>query len=151
MVDQPKDELEQLVEDQKKTKLAKKGIHVRSKEEKRQQRRERERLRKNKKKLLRQEEADFDHLADAVGFGEVAHAPPTLAFKGVSATDRKPGTKDLLLKSKLGGGGVTKKKTTMVVPPAASLARKVMLEKERQHVVQLYRAMKADKMKTSNS
>jgi hypothetical protein len=84
-----------------------------------------------------EEVKDFSRLADKVGFGEVAHAPPNLSFKGMA--DRKPGSKDLLLKAKL-DGGVTKK------PAALSMARKAMLEKERQHVVQLYRAMKAEKM-----
>jgi hypothetical protein len=49
------------------------------------------------------------------------------------------------LKAKL-GGGVNKKPAAA---PAASLARKAMLEQERQHVVQLYRAMKAQKMNSS--
>ena len=152
MVEQPKDELEQAVDDEKKEKLAKKGINVRSKEEKRLLRRERERMRKNKKKRHtaeadeEEEEKDFNRLADTVGFGEVVHAPPTISFKG-SMADRKPGTKDLLLKAKLGsGGGVTKK--SVAKPPVPSLARKAMLEKERQHVVELYRSMKAAKMKS---
>jgi hypothetical protein len=63
----------------------------------------------------------------------------------VAAADRKPGAKDLLLKAKL-GGGVNKKPAAA---PAASLARKAMLEQERLHVVQLYRAMKAQKMNSS--
>ena len=151
MVEQPKDELEQAVVDEKKEKLAKKGINVRSKEEKRLLRRERERMRKNKKKRHtaeadEEEEKDFNRLADTVGFGEVVHAPPTISFKG-SMAERKPGTKDLLLKAKLGGGGgVTKK--SVAKPPVPSLARKAMLEKERQHVVELYRSMKAAKMKS---
>lgn len=147
MVEKPKDELEQLVDEQRQQQLAKKGIKVRSKEEKRRLRRERERMRKNKTKRQHhnnegseaEEEKDFHRLADPVGFGEVAHAPPTL--KGLA--ERKPGAKDLLLKTKL-SGGIGKKQQQAV--PATSLARKAMLEKERQHVVQLYRAMKAEKM-----
>jgi hypothetical protein len=86
MVEKPLDELEQVLEDQKASKLAKKkGVLLRSKEEKRLQRRERERRRKNKHRNRRQEEEegekDFEQLADRVGFGEVVHAPPTLTFK----------------------------------------------------------------------
>ncbi len=86
MVEKPLDELEQVLEDQKASRLAKKGgVLLRSKEEKRLQRRERERRRKNKPRNRRQEEEegekDFEQLADKVGFGEVVHAPPTLTFK----------------------------------------------------------------------
>ena len=152
MVEKPKDELEQVLEEEKKTKLAKKGIHLLSKEEKRLRRRERERLRKKKHRRHAaatedDDEKDFDRLADKVGFGEVAHAPPSLAFKGLAAGDRKPGAKDLLLKAKLGGGVVKKKAVAAAAAP--SLARKAMLEKERQHVVELYRAMKAQRMNSS--
>jgi hypothetical protein len=86
MVEKPLDELEQVLEEQKASRLAKKGgVPVRSKEEKRLQRRERERRRKNKHRNRRQEEEegekDFEQLADRVGFGEVIHAPPALTFK----------------------------------------------------------------------
>ena len=83
MVEKPLDELEQALEDKKQAKLAKKGILLRSKEEKRLQRRERERRRKHKNRRQEEgeEEEDFDQLADRVGFGEVVHAPPTLTFK----------------------------------------------------------------------
>jgi hypothetical protein len=88
MVEKPLDELEQVLEDQKASRLAKKkgGVLLRSKEEKRLQRRERERRRKNKHRNRRQEEEgeeekDFEQLEDRVGFGEVVHAPPTLNFK----------------------------------------------------------------------
>jgi hypothetical protein len=87
MVEKPLDELEQVLEDQKASKMAKKkGVLLRSKEEKRLQRRERERRRKNKHRNRRLEEEeegekDFEQLADRVGFGEVVHAPPTLTFK----------------------------------------------------------------------
>ena len=50
MVDANLDEVDQVAFDKKKAKLAKKGINIKSKEEKRQARRAREKARKNKKK-----------------------------------------------------------------------------------------------------
>ena len=67
-----------------KKKFIKKGVVVRSKEEKRIARRERDKLRKNKKKGRGQsseEEFDFDSFQDSYEFGEEVHEPPTLNYK----------------------------------------------------------------------
>merc|ERR1711994_155599 len=111
--------------------LLKKGIVVKSKEEKRKIRRERE---KNEDVL------DFDDYQDNVGFGETVHEPPTL--KELNTETRKPGQKDLLLKKNL--EGVKKKKVK------DSLAKKVIMEKERKKAIELYRALKAQKLQSTN-
>ena len=133
--------------------LAKRGITVRTKEEKRQMRRLREKEKRMKKKRrLRkklmtedgewQEERakDFDDLDDGrdgrVGFNEVAMQPPSL--KSAAKMRKKPDgdgkvgkNKKLLLSSKL-------KKSK----PQLSLARKQILESERERVIQEYRNLK---------
>ena len=136
--------------------LAKRGITVRTKEEKRQLRRLREKEKRMKKKRrLRkklmtedgewQEERakDFDDLDDGrdgskVGFNEVAMQPPSLksAAKMRKRPDNGDGkvgkNKKLLLSSKL-------KKSSK---PQLSLARKQILESERERVIQEYRNLK---------
>ena len=134
-----------------KKKFIKKGVVVRSKEEKRIARRERDKLRKNKKKGRGQsseEEFDFDSFQDSYEFGEVVHEPPTLNYKPKKLQvqepqdgERKPGKKDLILKTQLSGGIV--KKAKKIKP---SLAKQVIMEKERLRVVEAYRALKAERM-----
>ena len=131
------DELEKEVFEKKKAKLAKKGIIIKTKEEKRQQRRERERTRKNKKK--RKQEKDFDHLQDNVQFGETVHEPPRL--KQINSESRRPGQKDLLLKKDTLQGGLAKRGSKQKM----SMAKRAIMEKERQRVVDQYRAIKAAK------
>jgi len=133
-----KDELEMEIENKKKEKLAKKGIIVKSKEEKRKIRREREKKRKNKNKRNNEEFKDFSDYQDKVNFGETVDAPPTI--KNLKSEARRPGTKDLLLNKMV--GGVKKKKVK------ESLAKKVIMEKERQHAVELYRTLKAQKLQS---
>merc|ERR1719510_2051589 len=86
---------------------------------------------KKKEKLLKKDEdvLDFSDYQDNVGFGETVHEPPTL--KELNTETRKPGQKDLLLKKNL--EGVKKKKVK------DSLAKKVIMEKERKKAVELYR------------
>ena len=136
--------------------LAKRGITVRTKEEKRQLRRLREKEKRMKKKRrLRkklmtedgewQEERakDFDDLDDGrdggrAGFNEVAMQPPSL--KSAAKMRKRPDDGDgkvgknqkLLLSSKL-------KKSSK---PQLSLARKQILESERERVIQEYRNLK---------
>ena len=136
--------------------LAKRGITVRTKEEKRQLRRLREKEKRMKKKRrLRkklmtedgewQEERakDFDDLDGGrdsrVGFNEVAMQPPSL--KSAAKMRKRPDkdgdgkmgkNKKLLLSSKL-------KKSSK---PQLSLARKQILESERERVIQEYRNLK---------
>ena len=135
----------------KKNKKLKKGVEVKTKEEKRIARRERDKMRKNKKKgrgNQSDEELDFDSFKDSYEFGEVAHEPPTLNYKPKKLQvqepqdeERKPGKKDLLLKAQLNGGIVKKFKKNK-----PSLAKQVIMEKERIRVVEAYRALKAERM-----
>ena len=138
VVDRDMDEVEEEVEKKKVEKLAKKGIVRKSKEDKRVARREREKMRKNKNKKSDQH-LDFNDFQDNVSFGETVDAPPTLKFKKfVKNASSKPaaeGKSELLLKK--GMNGVKKAKLSM--------AQKVTVEKDRQHVVEMYRQMKAQK------
>ena len=127
--------------------LAKRGISVRTKEEKRQLRRlkEKEKRMKKKRRLRKklmtedgewQEERakDFGDLdGDKVNFNEVAMQPPSLKsaakMRKVDKIDKDGKNKKLLLSKKL-------KK------PQISLARKQILESERERVIQEYRNLK---------
>merc|ERR1719219_1231626 len=125
VVEHEKDEIELEIEKKKKEKLAKRGIIVKSKEEKRKLRREREKKRKNKNKR-KDDSKDFSDFQDCVSFGETVHAPPTI--KDLNNETRRPGQKDLLLKKSFGG---VKKTIVGVQKPKQSLAKKVIMEKER--------------------
>merc|ERR1711925_61929 len=135
VVDREKDEVEIEIEKKKDKKLAKKGIIRKSKEEKRVARREREKNRKNKNRKSDQA-LDFNDFQDNVTFGETVDAPPTLKFKKfVKNASSKPaaeGKAELLLNK--GVNGVKKAKLSM--------AQKVAVEKNRQHVVEMYRQKK---------
>lgn len=143
IVDREMDEVETEIEKKKIEKLAKKGIVRKSKEEKRIARRQREKQRKNKNKKSDQN-LDFNDFQDNVTFGETVDAPPTLKFKKfVKNASSKPaaeGKSDLLLKKGL--NGVKKAKLSM--------AQKVNVEKDRQHVVEMYRQLKAQKSSKYN-
>merc|ERR1719242_961362 len=137
IVDREMDEVEMEIENKRIKKLAKKGIVVRTKEEKRKAKREREKLRKNKKKGKGDSaNNDFENLQDTVKFGERVDAPPTIALKKFPKVSSKAGSKSLLLNKTLNGGaGVVKKKKSM--------AQKVALERDRLKIVQQYRQLKA--------
>jgi len=139
VVDREKDEVEIEIEKKKDKKLAKKGIIRKSKEEKRVARREREKNRKNKNRKSDQA-LDFNDFQDNVTFGETVDAPPTLKFKKfVKNASSKPaaeGKAELLLNK--GVNGVKKAKLSM--------AQKVAVEKNRQHVVEMYRQKKKAQM-----
>eukprot|EP00092_Neocalanus_flemingeri_P041802 GFUD01045530.1.p1 GENE.GFUD01045530.1~~GFUD01045530.1.p1 ORF type:complete len:296 (-),score=105.52 GFUD01045530.1:5-892(-) len=139
VVEREKDEVDLEIEKKRDAKLAKKGIVRKSKEEKRVARREREKSRKNKGKKS-DESLDFNDFQDNVEFGETVDAPPTLQFKKfMKNASSKPGAKEgkseLLLKK--GVNGVKKAKLSM--------AQKVTVEKNRQHVVEMYRQIKSQK------
>eukprot|EP00088_Acartia_fossae_P056934 TRINITY_DN6637_c0_g1_i11.p1 TRINITY_DN6637_c0_g1~~TRINITY_DN6637_c0_g1_i11.p1 ORF type:complete len:319 (-),score=82.77 TRINITY_DN6637_c0_g1_i11:129-1043(-) len=153
VVEAEPDELEEIVDSHKKKKLAKKGIVLKSKEEKRQLRREREKKRKARQKRggtnkQPADAKDFDDFEDKQVFGDTVHAPPSLNFKMRNMEEKMAGkASSLLLAQKLskkqdGGGGVVKK----AKKEHLSMAKKAMLEKERQRVVEAYRALKADKI-----
>ena len=140
IVDREQDELEKEYEKNKIEKLAKKGITVRTKEEKRKLKREKDKLRRNKKKGNAEEEGadeNFESLRDEVQFGERVDAPPTIKLPKFTPSS-KPGAKNLLLHKTL-NKNIQKKNSTM------SMAKKHSLEMERQKAVELYRQMKANK------
>ena len=140
IVDREQDELEKEYEKNKIEKLAKKGITVRTKEEKRKLKREKDKLRRNKKKGNAEEEGadeNFESLRDEVQFGERVDAPPTIKLPKFTPSS-KPGAKNLLLHKTL-NKNVQKKNSTM------SMAKKHSLEMQRQKAVELYRQMKANK------
>ncbi|XP_043090784.1 coiled-coil domain-containing protein 137 [Puntigrus tetrazona] len=93
-------------------------------------------LLQQKKKLNQQEDrVEEEMFKDEVPFGEVAMAPPSLSVKPRKAIDKPQGaTKGLLLNSLLGHSPVSVGKPSM--------ARKRIMEEERERVVQLYRQMK---------
>merc|ERR1712098_837658 len=123
------DEVETEIEKKKIEKLAQKGIV----------RKIREKERKNKKRKTGQD-LDFHDFQDNVSFGETVDAPPTLKYKKfVKSASSKPaaeGKSELLLRK--GVNGVKKAKLSM--------AQKVKVEKDRQHVVEMYRQLKAQKV-----
>ncbi|KAM3922686.1 coiled-coil domain-containing protein 137 [Leptodactylus fuscus] len=93
-----------------------------------------------KKEEKKETRLEKDMFTDKVMFGEVVMAPPTLTVKPrKSAAETKPGEKKLLLKS------ILDKSTSTAPPPAMSLARKRLLEDERERVVQAYRNLKKRK------
>ena len=136
----------------KNKKRSKKGINVRTKEEKRQMRREKDKERKRKRKggISNEEKPlDFDHskFVDHVKFNEVVHAPPENLSKVKNYAERNPGKQNnLLLNKKLDKKGSTTKnisnKVVNVKKTDISLARKCMLEAERKRVIELYRKSK---------
>ena len=140
IVDREMDEVEMEVEKKKIEKLAKKGIVVKTKEEKRKAKREREKIRKNKKKgKVDSPDRDFEELQDTVQFGERVDAPPSISLKKFPKSSSKAGSRSLLLnQNKTGDGGVVKKKKK-------SMAQKVALERDRLKVVEQYRQLKAQK------
>merc|ERR1719220_2045964 len=139
IVDREMDEVEKEIEKKRIEKLAKKGIVVRTKEEKRKAKREKEKLRKNKKKENVLADKDFENLQDNIQFGERVDAPPTIALKKFPKTTTNAGSKALILNRTLkNGGGIVKKKTQ-------SMAQKVASERERLKVVAQYRQLKGQK------
>jgi len=146
------DHIDPILAEKRRKRLARKGVIVKSADEKRAAKRAREKKRKNKKNRSNEDETlDFTDFKDNPDFGEVVHQPPELNFKSKRLDADKPGKNDLLLKKKLnsdngGGGGVQKNQPKKAKP---SMAKQVMMEKERQRVVEAYRALKADKMSSS--
>lgn len=96
-------------------------------------------LKKKEEKKVTRLEKEF--LTDHVMFGEVVMRPPTLTAKPrKSPANTKPGEKKLLLKSLFDPSSST------APPPVMSLARKRLLEDERERVVQAYRDIKKRKL-----
>ena len=155
-VEREKDELDEHMQKLKTEKLAKKGILVKSKEEKRKERRLKEkekRLKKKRrafKKMQEEEEEDFDDEPEKVEFNDVVQAPPS-KLAGVKNNEaRRPGqNKDLLLLSeqnmKVKATVKPKVKDTKAkkkMKQKMSLAKKQMFEIDRQSIIEQYRALK---------
>ncbi|KAG8438659.1 hypothetical protein GDO86_005012 [Hymenochirus boettgeri] len=99
------------------------------------------RKKEDKRKTLLENEI----FQDKVKFGEVAMEPPVLSSKprkGGSPT--KAGEKQLLLKKLIGG------RSSPVHPPAMSMARKRIIEEERERVVKAYRDLKKQNINQRN-
>ncbi|KAA0706094.1 Coiled-coil domain-containing protein 137 [Triplophysa tibetana] len=109
-------------------------------EEKSTKRKCRAKLQQAKKKLAQREKLEEEAMfTDEVQFGEVNMAPPSLTVKPKKATIKPQGAyKGLLLNSLLGHSPVS------VAEP--SMARKRIMEEERERVVHLYRQMKKKQM-----
>ncbi|XP_075072975.1 coiled-coil domain-containing protein 137 [Mixophyes fleayi] len=91
-----------------------------------------------KKEERKETRLEQDLFKDTVQFGEVAMQPPSLTVKPrKSVAVTKPGEKQLLLKKLF-----DKASSPSSHPPAMSLARKKLLEDERERVVQAYRDLK---------
>ncbi|XP_063309504.1 coiled-coil domain-containing protein 137-like [Pelobates fuscus] len=103
-------------------------------------------MRKENKASKKKEEnevnrLEMDMFKDPVMFGEVVMEPPTLTAKPrKSITNSKPGTKSLLLKKLFAKEGPS------VKPPPVSMARKRMIQEERERVIDAYRQMKKKKL-----
>ncbi|XP_066442190.1 coiled-coil domain-containing protein 137 [Eleutherodactylus coqui] len=94
-----------------------------------------------KKEDKKESRLEKDMFTDPVMFGEVVTEPPTLTVKPRKSTaELKPGEKKLLLKN------ILDKSNSSAPIPAPSLARKRLLEDERQRVVQVYRDLKKKKL-----
>merc|ERR1719334_2496304 len=134
-----------------KKKKAKKGIIVKTKEEKRQIRRAKDKERKRKKKGLNNQNndiLDFDSakFSDSIKFNEVVHAPPE-NLKVQNFSERNPGQKNnLLLSKKLSQSkSLNNNVKAKSQKNSMSLARKSMLEQERKRVIEEYRKTKIKK------
>ena len=132
---------------------SKKGIVIKTKEEKRQLRRAKDKERKRKKKRCNvsdDNQLDFHNpkFLDRVKFNEVVHAPPDNLLRVESYAERKPGRKNnLLLRKKLNNESNPKinNNKTHIQKISVSLARKSMLEQERKRVIEQYRKIKKNK------
>lgn len=90
--------------------------------------------RREEKKVARLEEEMFK---DEVMFGEVAMEPPVLTVKPRKGpAETKPGEKQLFLKKLFDKAGAPSN------PPPMSMARKRIVEEERERVVNAYRELK---------
>ncbi|XP_004861136.2 LOW QUALITY PROTEIN: coiled-coil domain-containing protein 137 [Heterocephalus glaber] len=92
---------------------------------------------RQKKEEKAVERLEQELLRDTVKFGEVVLQPPELTAQPRRSTSRnQPGRKSLMLKMLLSSGSVSQQ------CQATSLARQRIVEKERERVVQSYRALK---------
>ncbi|KAM5134871.1 coiled-coil domain-containing protein 137 isoform 2-T2 [Mantella aurantiaca] len=98
---------------------------------------------REEKKEARLEEEIFK---DKVMFGEVAMEPPTLTVKPrKGAAETKPGEKQLFLKK------LFDKASSPAKPTPMSMARKRIVEEERERVINAYRELKKRKQQAADS
>lgn len=152
MVKAEKTEEEKLEFEKQRKRLAKKGIHLKTEEEKRQLRRQHEKKRKMRGKHSKIEEMEalnFSDFQDKPEFGEVVDAPPEIKFKARKAEKlvKKDNFSGLLLAKKLQNDGGKKKKKIQDL----SLAKKAKMEQERERAIEAYRAIRADKYAKVNA
>jgi len=152
MIEVEKTEQEKLEFEKRKKWLAKKGINLKTKEEKRQQKREYEKKRKMRGKHSKMEEMEalhFSDFQDKPEFGEVVDAPPEIKFKARKAEKlvKQDKVSGLLLAKKLQNDGGKKKKKIQDL----SLAKKATMEQERNRAIEAYRAIRADKYAKVNA
>ena len=152
MIEVEKTEQEKLEFEKRKKWLAKKGINLKTKEEKRQQKREYEKKRKMRGKHSKMEEMEalhFSDFQDKPEFGEVVDAPPEIKFKARKAEKlvKQDKVSGLLLAKKLQNDGGKKKKKIQDL----SLAKKASMEQERNRAIEAYRAIRADKYAKVNA
>ncbi len=152
MVKPEQTEAEKIAFEQKKKRLAKRGIHLRNEEEKLQHKREYRKelkMRKKRSKLEESEALNFSDFQDRPDFGEIVHAPPQITFKARKAEKLVKQNKvgGLLLAKKFENDGGKKKKEF----PDMSLAKKAKIEQERNRVIEAYRAIRTDKYAKVNA
>ena len=155
-IEREKDELEEHVDSIRAKKLAKKGIVLKTKEEKRALRRQKEKEKKLKKKRRafkqnQKQAEDFNDLNDDFKFNDVVQEPPKLEKFAKNNEARRPGQqKDLLLLNKSSGKVANMRKSATEKDSKSrkkqkmkmSMAKKQILKADRISIVELYRALK---------
>ena len=162
-VEREKDELDEHVNQLKAKKLEKKGIVLKSKEEKRKERRLKEKEKRMKKsngvlknvfKQIQHKEEDFDDSPERPEFNDIVHAPPSKLIGIKNNEARRPGkSKDLIFldSDKMKQKSVKKSpkqlmnentKSKKKVKQRISLAKQQMLEADRLSIIDQYRKLK---------
>ena len=162
-VEREKDELDEHVNKLKAKKLEKKGIVLKSKEEKRKERRLKEKEKRMKKsngvlknvfKQIQHKEEDFDDSPERPEFNDIVHAPPSKLIGIKNNEARRPGkSKDLIFldSDKMKQKSVKKSpkqlmnentKSKKKVKQRISLAKQQMLETDRLSIIDQYRKLK---------
>merc|ERR1712141_239339 len=162
------DELQLEQEKLKAKKLEKKGIIVKSKEDKRKEKRLKEkekRMKKKRRAFSKQINEDFDNTPEEVAFNEIVHAPPKLV--GVKNNEaRRPGTQKNLILLNSSADKLNEKssssqkkfvkptnfknketKTKKKMKQKISLCKQQMLETDWMSIVEQYRAIKQKNIK----
>ncbi|XP_050392088.1 coiled-coil domain-containing protein 137 [Patella vulgata] len=145
------------------------GEYKLKKEKKPSEKKRRREAQKKEKKMLKKEEKlidgyqDFKTFEDRVEFGEIVHAPPSLSALPRKANreegGRKPGAKSLILKDILISNKVnndnqkssgSRKVGQTLKRKLMSPAQQVILDSERERVIDVYRKIRDAKQKKTN-